>query len=365
MSLSFLPHATALNTRRTLCLTLAAALCSSGCTTEAPTSPDLEPVTAVAQASYSVVRLGALGGKTGEASDMLDGRIVGFAERADGRFHAFLWENGSMWDLGALPNPILTNSQALVINSAKQIVGFSLAHDVAGGGSADHGFLWQNGTMLDLGTLGGRASRALDINASGLIVGHAQSAAANERAVLWRNGVIRDLGTLGGLQAAALGVNRSGVIVGRAETKARKFKAFVWRNGSMRALSTLGGDFTQANAINAAGQIVGYGTTKSGVTHAILWENQNARAIDLGLLPGDRQSFALDIDEVGRITSYSEQTPVAGARTRLFIWERGKLRNVGFSAGKPNRALGIAPAGHLVGSSTEGGNQVAVLWRRQ
>ncbi len=41
------------------------------------------------------------------------------------------------------------------------------------------------------------------------------------------------------------------------------------------------------------------------------------------------------------------------------------MKNLGNSAGKPNRALGISPVGHLVGSSTEGGDQVATLWRRQ
>jgi probable HAF family extracellular repeat protein len=363
MSGSSIPGASAVKASRALCVSLVLGLSSAGCTSEAPTAPTLEPVAPTATISYNVVRLGGLGGTTGEASDMVDGRIVGYAERADGRFHAFLWESGVMQDLGALPNPILTFSRAMAINSGKQVVGFSLESGVTGGGSAEHAFLWQNNTMLDLGTLGGRSSSALDINRNGLVVGHAQNSAGNERAVLWRNGVIRDLGTLGGVQSAALGVNASGVIVGRSETKVGRYKAFIWSNGSMRALGTLAGGFTQANAINAAGQIVGFGTTESGAIHAILW--QDGKTIDLGVLPGDQQSDAADIDDLGRITGHSEQSPVVGARTRVFLWERGVLRNLGYTAGKPNRALGISPAGHLVGSSTESGNQVAVLWRRE
>ncbi len=295
---------------------------------------------------------------------MTAGQIVGYAERTDGRFHAFLWRNGVMRDLGALPNPILTSSRAMDINEAGQVVGFSLADDVAGGGSGDHAFLWQNGTMLDLGTLGGRSSRALDINRSGVVVGHAQNAAGDERAVMWRNGVIRDLGTLGGASSAALSINGSGQIVGRSETRTGKYRAFLWHKGAMRALGTLGGHYTQANAINSASQIVGYGQTKSGKLHAILWSN--GRTIDLGVLPGDQQSYAMDIDAAGRITGYSQRSLIVGSPTRLFLWENGVLRNLGNSAGKPNRALGISPKGHLVGSSTDAsGRQIATLWRRE
>ena len=335
---------------------------SFACAPDAPTGPAMEPVTAAPAITYSVVRLGALGGTVGEASDMVNGRIVGYAETGDGDFHAFLWQNGLMQDLGALPNSVITSSRAIALNSAGQVVGFSLA-ELAGGGSRDHAFLWQNGTMLDLGTLpGGLFSRALDINDAGVIVGFAENAAGNNRAVRWRNDHIENLGTLGGLSSAATGINASGAIVGLLSTRDDMSWAFVWRGGTMRRLGTLaGGGGAQANAINASGQIVGAAIAKSGFQHAVLWDG--GKTIDLGVLPGDTESAALDIDDAGRITGYSSAN--SGTRTRVFLWEKGVMRNLGNSAGKPNRALGIAPAGHLVGSSTEGGSQVAVLWRRQ
>jgi probable HAF family extracellular repeat protein len=359
MSHSSLSGTAALPARWTLWLSIVLALGHAGCTTEAPTAPTLVPTVSTTAASYSVVFLGGLGLAGGEASDMVDGRIVGEAQRADGRFHAFLWENGSMQDLGALPNPVLTISRAMAINSARQVVGYSLV-ELANGNSAEHAFLWQNGTMRDLGTLGGPSSRALDINPDGLIVGQAQNALGKNRAVLWRDGVIRSLGTLGGGQSAAVGVNDLGVVVGSSTTKSGNYRAFVWANGSMRALGTLGGGSDQATAINRAGHIVGSGATKSGLSHAVLWKD--GKTIDLGVLPGDQQSYAEDIDDAGRVTGFSAAT---GGRTRVFIWEKGVLKNLGYTAPKPNRALGISPGGHLVGSSTQGGLQVAVLWRRQ
>ena len=103
----------------------------------------MEPAAVAAAATYNVVPLGALGGTGGEASDMEGGRIVGHAETADGEFHAFLWENGVMQDLGALPNSVLPTSRAMDLNAAIQVVGFSLT-ELADGSSAEHGFLWQN-----------------------------------------------------------------------------------------------------------------------------------------------------------------------------------------------------------------------------
>ncbi len=342
---------------------LGLAFVATACSPDTPTGPAMERTSAPdAAITYTVVRLGALGGTNGEASDMVDGRIVGEAESADGRFHAFLWQNGSMQDLGALPNSVLTSSRAMALNSMGQVVGYSLAN-VAGGGSADHAFLWQNGSMLDLGTLGGTESRALGINDAGVIVGYARNAAGNDRAVRWRNGAIQGLGTLGGATSAALGINASGAIVGRSQNSQGKFRAFVWRTGTMRALPTLlGGGFAQADAINTSGQIVGSAVTKSGFQHAVLWNNGQIQ--DLGVLTGDTESVAMDIDDAGRITGFSSRNTANGPVTRVFLWEKGVLRNLGNSAGKPNRALGIATAGHLVGSSTEGGGVVAVMWRR-
>jgi uncharacterized membrane protein len=61
--------------------------------------------------------------------------------------HAFLWRQRAMIDLGALPgSPI---SQANFINSRSQIVGDSTPCDF----SSITGFLWENGSLVDLNTL--------------------------------------------------------------------------------------------------------------------------------------------------------------------------------------------------------------------
>src|SRR4051812_12473202 len=74
--------------------------------------------------------------------------------------------------------------------------------------------------IVELGTLGGEASRAYGINDQGQVVGHADDAEGRRPAVLWQDGSVVDLGTLGGDHATALAVNDRGQVVGTSTTVA-------------------------------------------------------------------------------------------------------------------------------------------------
>jgi probable HAF family extracellular repeat protein len=158
-------------------------------------------------------------------------------------------------------------------------------------------------TVTDLGTLGGDCY-PLDLNLRGQVVGTCREAAGNEQAFLYENGVMRPLGTLGGIYSYANAINLPGDVVGDSATTEGVQHAYLWHNGAMTDLGTpgiLGDRRSQANGINSRGQIVGWAYPDTGTYHAFLYENGVMTDIGTGW-PG--WSIATDIDELGRIVGY-------------------------------------------------------------
>ena len=106
--------------------------------------------------------------------------------------------------------------------------------------------------------------------------GTAHTSSGYDHAFLYSNGKMTDLGTLpGGSESYAYGINASGQVVGYADTKQRlrtRFPLQQWDDDGpeQQDCHVLGMDLTNAVAINDNGLIVGQGVNSSGQTHAFL-----------------------------------------------------------------------------------------------
>jgi probable HAF family extracellular repeat protein len=87
-----------------------------------------------------------------------------------------------MRDLGSFGGP---NSEAKAVNDRGQVVGGSdTTLSCSSCNPIRHAFVWENGKLTDLGTLGG-SSEAVAINARGWIIGWSETTSGAVHAVLW------------------------------------------------------------------------------------------------------------------------------------------------------------------------------------
>jgi len=184
---------------------------------------------------------------------------------------AFLWEAGTISDLGSIDGG---SSAAFAINAQGAVTGSSSTN----GGT--HAALWSGGTIQDLGSCtGANQARGTAINAVGHVAGTCFFPQVNgypnghpefRRAFFYTaEGGILELGTLGGRKSEAFGVDASDTVVGKADVVTTSSSvvahAFAWtQSGGMKDLNTLisspGWVLLEARAINAKGQIAGLGT---------------------------------------------------------------------------------------------------------
>jgi probable HAF family extracellular repeat protein len=257
-----------------------------------------------------------------------------------------------------------------------------------------HAFQLRNSVVIDLGTLpGGLSSATSWISANGLIAGASQNGETDpldpgypeDRAVLWRNGNIINLGTLpeGGYESGAESVNSSGQVVGWAFNEISdpysmalwstlynyyepiepyQTRAFIWSDGVMQDMGSLGtGTDAFAMAINERGQAIGISYTNSTPNQVttpcavgpiptqdpFLWEH--GKMIDLGTL-GGTCGFSSWINNSGQVVGNSDLAE--DLTQHAFLWTKGKgMQDLGTLGGSDSEASMINDSGMIVGGS--------------
>jgi probable HAF family extracellular repeat protein len=364
---------------------------------------------------YTVIDLGPMASPFSQATFVNDsGLVTGLELAPDGTQHAVLWYKGLMTDISkpGLGGP---NSGAGGVNEFGQVIGGAeTSHPDPnnenfcgyGTGLQCLAFLWQNGVMVPLPTLGGTNGGYGQINNRGEVAGYAENSTRDIEGcavalngtgpqvldfepVIWgpRPGEIRELPRLPGDKVGvAFWINDNGQAVGMSGLCANTVlpgpsaapHAVLWDNdGSVYDLGNLGGTSNPAVlgvgnvafVINNLGQVAGVSAlpeSKSagcpGVPlnpacftfHPFLWTRETGMR-DLGVLPGDLVGAGLGMNNVGEVVGPSFTAPgVATGNPSAFLWRNGVMTDLNtlVPADSPLYlliAFGINDAGQIAG----------------
>lgn len=319
--------------------------------------------------------------------------------------HGFQSKNGALTDLGALPG--VNTSLPFAINDHGLTVGISEngAFDPLTGFPELDPVVWTKSKIINLGTFGGSQGVALDVNNHGQVVGAALNTipdpfaamfdsssvlifpgTTQAHAFLWQDGEMRDLGTLGGPDSVATYVNERGEIAGQSfvnfipnsTTGIPTQDPFLWvpcdrdrdrwgsddcendterksaKNGKMLDLGTLGGTSSLVDGLNNRGEVIGQSNLAGDATHhPFLWHD--GRLTDLGTLGGDF-GIATSLNNTGEVVGVASlpiPCPGCGLGPQIyhaFFWKQGVMTDLG-TLDKCSLGNGINSKSQIVGSS--------------
>ncbi len=312
-------------------------------------------------AHYTVTDLGTLSGGNFSQPFYINqyGLISGSSNLADGSQHATLWLEGRMSDIG-VPGLGGPNSIAFGNNVRSQSAGQAETtnpdpngEDFCGFGThlTCLAFLWQNGGMIQLSTLGGNNGAANAISNRGEVAGFAENTTPDPgcpapqvlhfEPVVWEKGVVHLQPTVkGDPDGVAYNINDYGEVVGASGTcttfnpnflnNLLAVHALLWENGKATDLGNLGGLTGQAGgnaaySVNNRSEVVGGSDLLGDTTfHAFFWTRRTGMQ-DLGTLSGDVASNGISINDAGSVVGVSLD---ANFNPRAFLWEKGAMTDL-------------------------------------
>ncbi len=255
-----------------------------------------------------------------------------------------------------------------------------------------HVFLWHNGVMRDLGTLGGpNSSTVWRPSDEGDVGGLSELSRPDPNgedfcgfgdnlvcvAFYWHNGRMIAQPSLGGPNSSGFGVNDLGELAGTAENnvieptcaaigEVLQYKPVIWKGGHIYQLPTLPGDpVGVVFAINNNGQAVGNsGQCGAGSypvqEHAVVW--QNGKAIDIGSLGSTINNNPEDINCRGDVAGFANLP--GDEAFHAYLWRKGVMTDLGTLPGDVHSVgQALNCQGQVVGRTSDADfNGVGFLW---
>ena len=350
---------------------------------------------ATSQLQYTITDLSSLGGTNSRANSINNRTwLAGYSNLSgNASRHASLWRGRALTDLGTLggPNSAVTWSvkadSGIVAGISQTSTPDPLGEawssaafypGATGTGYINLGFVWENGTMRALPTLGGNNGFATGANSRGQIVGWAENAIHDPtcvppqqlqfRPVVYgpkANQIAEFPLPAGDTSGAATAINEQGQAVGisgicdQAVGRHTAKHALLWDKGKIIDLGNLGAPYwnTPTN-INQRGDVVGFAGAPNdpdaNFLQAFIWTPESGMK-PLGFLPGDVHSEAYGINEKRQVVGLSCD---ADGNCRAFMWQNGVMTDL--NSAKPasyaailEQARDINEGGEIAGRSLD------------
>jgi uncharacterized membrane protein len=348
----------------------------NGCASGSTGSSGVVPLRGLSPASsssgYTITTLPSLGGTNSAANSINErGEPMGTSFLSGNTtMHAALWRDGNVVDLKTLGGPNsavewpVENDHGYISGisetSHKDPLGESTSWschaflpDNGSSGDTCVAFVWHDGTMHALPTLGGNNGYGAGMNEGGEIAGWAETKMHDSTCVapqvlqflpaVW-DAVTRKVRALPTLRengkrdpdGAATAVNREGDVVGisgrcyQAVGSFTAHHAVLWRDGRPIELQTIGGvSWNTPTAINDEGQIVGF-LNRRGKTDrqgnpdfiSVIWTDPSEKPTKIGTLPGDQLSEPTSINNEGAVLGVSFPS------SDVYVWQDGMMTDL-------------------------------------
>ena len=185
-------------------------------------------------------------------------------------YSAAVYKDGAVSDLGTIAGGT-GYSYAWAVNNRGTIVGIaSLPTPPFSGLWKFRGFLYEDGAMRDIGTLGGASSYLYDVNNSGTAVGCSELPSGRLVTTTYSGGVLQPLAEIPG-NSCARAINERGDVIGSSDAG-----GWLYSHGTLTMLKDIAevraSGYTQLSplGINDRGWITGTGSKNGGQSFVLI-----------------------------------------------------------------------------------------------